>query len=169
MSADDPLRTRVLTLLDGRGARVPFEKATEGVPPELRGRRPEAVPYSPWELLEHLRLAQRDLLDYCRAGSGYETPEWPDDYWPSTPAPPNTAAWGESRTQFAADREALRALVRDTDDLHAPVPQAQEDDHTYLRQLLLVADHTSYHIGQLVVVRRLLGCWPEAGDPPSDS
>lgn len=158
MPADDALEARLLTLLDERGARVPFADATEGVPPALQGRRPEGLPYSPWELVEHLRLAQRDILDYCRDGD-YDLPEWPDDYWPPTPAPPSANAWEESRTRFADDREALRTLVREADDLHAPVPHAQEDTHTLVRQVLLVADHTSYHVGQVVVARRLLDCW----------
>ncbi|PSQ80457.1 MAG: ABC transporter [Bacteroidetes bacterium QS_8_68_15] len=161
---DDPLRSRVLTLLDEKGARRPFATATEGVPPDVQGRRPEAIPYSPWELVEHARLAQRDILDYCRPAPGYEQPDWPADYWPPTPAPPSTDAWDESRSQFAEDRRALKTLIEDTDDLHAPVPHTAEETHTYLRQALLVADHTSYHTGQIVAVRRLLDCWPPASD-----
>jgi hypothetical protein len=159
MPAAEALEARLLTLLDGKGAHMPFAAATEGVPPDVQGRRPEAIPYSPWELVEHVRLAQRDILDYCRPGEGYEQPDWPDDYWPPTPAPPSANAWGESRAQFADDRRALKTLIEEADDLHAPVPHAAEEAHTYLRQALLVADHTSYHTGQIVTVRRLLDCW----------
>ena len=159
MPTDDSLRTRVLTLLDERGARLPFEEATAGVPLALRGERPEALPYSLWELVEHLRLAQRDILDYCRA-EHYEQPDWPDDYWPATPAPPSADAWDERCAQFTEDRDALKTLIRETPDLHAPVRHATDESHTYLRQALLVADHTSYHVGQLVTLRRLLDCWP---------
>ena len=162
MPPENPLARRVLALLDGRGARVPFADATDGIPPDVHGKRPEALPYSPWELLEHMRLAQRDILDYCRADR-YEQPDWPDDYWPPTPAPPSTDAWEESRRRFVEDRQSLQALVQETDDLHAPVPHATDDAHTFLREMLLVADHTSYHVGQLVVVRRLLGCWSSEG------
>ena len=136
-----------------------FEDATEHLPADLRGKRPETLPYSSWELVEHLRTAQRDILDYCRPGD-YEQPDWPSAYWPPTPAPPSTNAWEDSRAQVAADRQTLQQIVRETDDLHAPVPHATEEAHTYLREALLAADHTSYHVGQLVVVRRLLDCWP---------
>ena len=159
MPADDPLRARLLSLLDGKGARVPFADATAGVPPALQGRRPEGLPYAPWELVEHVRLAQRDILDYCRPDSEYALPDWPGDYWPPTPAPPYDDAWEEARAQFAEDREALRTLVRESEALHAPVPHAQREAHTLVRQVLLVADHTSYHTGQIVAARRLLGCW----------
>ena len=180
MPARDSLRTHILTLLDGKGAHLPFEDATEGLPTELRGKRPAggssedgpeahpkstssravgALPYSPWELVEHVRLAQRDILDYCRDGD-YAQPDWPDGYWPPTPAPPSADAWDASRAQFSEDRQALQQIIREAEDLHAPVPHATEEAHTYLREALLATGHTSYHAGQLVVVRRLLGCWP---------
>lgn len=159
MPADDPLRSRLLKLLDGKGAHQSFEAVTEGVPPGVQGRRPEALPYSPWELLEHVRLAQRDILDYCRADD-YEQADWPEGYWPPTPAPPSADAWDDSRAQFAEDRQALQQLVRDAEDLHAPVANATDEAHTLVRQAFLVADHTSYHVGQIVTVRRLLDCWP---------
>lgn len=167
MPAADPLRIHVLNRLAGKGAHLPFEDATEGMPPELRGKRPgggdskDALPYSPWELVEHIRRAQRDILDFCRA-ERYEQPDWPDDYWPPTPAPPSAGAWDESCAQFTSDRLTMQRLVRETDDLHAPVPHATEETQTYLREALLAADHTSYHLGQLVAVRRLLDCWPPA-------
>lgn len=161
MPADDSLQTHVLNLLEGKGAHLTFEDATEGLPTEACGRRPEALPYSPWELVEHMRIAQRDILDFCRAGD-YQQPDWPDDYWPPTPAPPSADAWDERCAQFTGDRQAMQHLVRETEDLHARVPHATEASQTYLREALLVADHTSYHLGQLVAVRRLLDCWPPA-------
>ena len=113
--------------------------------------------HSPWELLEHLRLAQRDLLDFCR-DSGYKAPKWPDDYWPASAAPPDDATWDRSVKAFVADREELKALVSDASlDLTAKIPHGT--GQTYLRSILLVADHNAYHVGQLVAVRQQLGAW----------
>lgn len=159
MPDPDALRRHVLSLLDGRGAHLDFDRAVAGLPPGLRGQPPEALPYSPWQLVEHLRLAQRDILDFCRPG-GYETKDWPADYWPEAPAPPCEDAWDDTLRRFRADLGAVKTLVRKADDLFAPVPHAERDAQTLLREALLVADHNAYHVGQLVVVRRLLGAWP---------
>ncbi|HEU0054036.1 MAG TPA: DinB family protein [Longimicrobium sp.] len=153
----DPLREQIARVLDWRGAHAGFDAAVDGLAPELRGRRPDGFPHSPWELLEHLRLAQRDILDFCVA-EAYEEMRWPDDYWPSTPEPPSPDAWDRSVADFRADREALKRLAADPEiDLLAVVPHG--DDQTYLREILLVADHNAYHVGQLVAVRKLLGAW----------
>lgn len=155
--SDDALRVHLRKLLGWEDAHVNFDTAVDGVPAETRGVRPPGLPYSPWELLEHLRITQRDILDFCR-DPGYREKRWPDDYWPGDPAPPSPAAWDESVEEFRADREALQSLAGDPGvDLFATIPHG--DGQTYLRELLLVADHTAYHVGELVAVRRLLGIW----------
>jgi uncharacterized damage-inducible protein DinB len=158
MITPDRYRETVARLLDWGEAHAGFDRATSGIPPELCGVQPEGLPYSPWQLLEHLRLAQRDILDFCR-DPDYTQPEWPDDYWPPTPAPPSADEWERSVEAFRGDRDTLRRLASDPDlDLAAEIPHGE--GQTYLRELLLVADHNAYHLGELVVVRRLLGIWP---------
>jgi uncharacterized damage-inducible protein DinB len=155
--SDDALRAHLRKLLDWQDAHASFDAAVDDVPPELRGKRPEGLPYSPWQLLEHLRLAQRDILDFCRDPE-YAERKWPDDYWPADPMPPSAGAWDESVAAFRADRRELQRLASDPAlDLFARIPHG--DGQTYLRELLLVADHNAYHVGQLVAVRRLLGAW----------
>lgn len=159
--SDDPLRQQLLTLLESRNAHVDFETAVGDLPPEARGRRPDQLPYSPWELLEHIRIAQWDILDFCR-NPDYEQPDWPEEYWPEGPKPPGEPAWTNSIAAYRRDLEGMKDLVREPDlDLHAEIPHG--DGQTYLREVLLVADHTSYHLGQLVTVRRRLGVWEPAG------
>lgn len=160
MNSIDALRAHLLRLLDWHDAHVDFETAIEGIPPDLRGRQPPGLPYSPWQLLEHMRIAQRDILDFC-INPAYTEMKWPDDYWPKTPAPPASKAWDESIAAFRRDREALKKLVADPNvDLFARIPHGT--GQTSLREVLLVADHNAYHLGQLVTVRRLLGIWPAA-------
>jgi hypothetical protein len=155
---EDPLRAHLIRLLDWHDAHVDFDTAVKDLAPELRGVCPVGLPYSPWRLLEHLRLTQRDILDFCR-NPDYAQPTWPDDYWPDSDAPPDAGAWERSIAAFREDREALKRLAADPAvDLFARVPQGE--GQTYLRELLLVADHTAYHLGEMVVVRRLLGAWP---------
>lgn len=157
-STPDALRTHILRLLDWRDAHVDFETAIEGIPAELRGVQPEGLPYSPWQLLEHLRIAQRDILEFSQ-NPDYTQPAWPDEYWPSSPEPPDPNDWDESVTAFQHDLEALKKLATETKtNLFDAIPHGS--GQTYLRELLLVADHNAYHIGQLVAVRRLLGAWP---------
>jgi hypothetical protein len=130
------------------------------MPIHLRGTKPASLPYSPWQLIEHLRITQADILDFCR-NPKYRELKWPDDYWPSSTSPPDSAAWHESIQGFQRDRAALQDLSNDpTINLEARIPHG--DDQTYLREILLAADHAAYHIGELVVVRRLLGAWPPA-------
>ncbi|HEX6630001.1 MAG TPA: DinB family protein, partial [Gemmatimonadaceae bacterium] len=157
MAETDALREQLARLLDWQGAHATFDQAVDGLPPALRGTAPAGVPYSPWQLLEHLRLTQRDILDFSR-DPAYVEPTWPDDYWPAGAAPPDDAAWAASIDAFRADRAALQALARDpAADLFAPIPHG--DGQTLLRELVLVADHNAYHVGELVLVRRLLGAW----------
>jgi uncharacterized damage-inducible protein DinB len=155
---NDALRNHLLRLLDWKDAHVSFDAAVAGIPPEARGVQPEGVPYSTWQLLEHLRLAQRDILEFCR-NPAYVEPSWPDDYWPATVTPPSEAAWEESIARFRVDRDALKQLAAGPEpDLFATIPHGT--GQTYLRELLLVAGHNAYHVGQLILVRRLLGLWP---------
>ncbi|HEU0299655.1 MAG TPA: DinB family protein [Longimicrobium sp.] len=154
---DDPLRTHLLRMLDWKDAHASFDDAVEGMPPELRGVRPEGLPYSAWELLEHIRRAQRDILEFCR-DPAYTEPSWPEDYWPHSPTLPRSGAWNESIAGFRGDLAALKQLVADPAlDLFAEVPHGT--GQTYLREILLVADHNAYHVGEIVVVRKLLGAW----------
>jgi uncharacterized damage-inducible protein DinB len=160
MTSTDALREHVVRLLDWQDAHVNFDAAVQGLPPKLRGVRPPGLAHSPWELLEHLRLAQHDILEFCR-NPDYQELTWPADYWPASAAPPSAQAWKASVAAFRDDRAALRRLAEDPAlDLFAAVPHGS--GQTYLRELLLVADHNAYHVGQLVVVRRLLGAWPAA-------
>jgi hypothetical protein len=153
------LREHLLYLLRGGGAHLDFEKAVAGLPPTLRGARPAGLPHSPWRLLEHLRLAQWDILEFCR-DPRHESPPFPEGYWPPGDAPPDPGAWDRSAAAFRADLRAMEALVGDpASDLFTPLPHGQ--GQTLLREALLVADHNAYHLGQLVVVRRLLGAWEE--------
>ncbi|HEY0591927.1 MAG TPA: DinB family protein [Thermoanaerobaculia bacterium] len=153
----DPLRDHLARLLDWKDAHAGFDAAVRDLPEDLRGRRPAGLPHSPWELLEHIRLAQRDILDFCVAPK-YEERAWPDGYWPADPAPPTATAWEESVRACRADREEVKKLARDASiDLFAAVPNGT--GQTYLREILLVADHNAYHLGQLVLVRRALGAW----------
>jgi hypothetical protein len=153
------LRDHVLYLLQGGGAHLSFEKAVEGVPANLRGEKAEPVPHTPWRLLEHLRIAQSDILRFT-IDPNHKSPDWPAGYWPAGDAPPDDAAWDRSVAAYRADNDTMQTLVSDSaTDLLAPLPHAA--DFTVLREALLVADHAAYHLGQLVVVRRLLGCWSE--------
>jgi hypothetical protein len=155
---DKALRDHLVRLLDWEEAHVGFDKAVDGIPAEARSAQPAGFEHSPWQLLEHMRLGQEDILDFCVNASYEHTLTWPDDYWP-TPAPPSDAAWSESIASFTRSREQLKALARDVEDLTAKVPTGKANQ-TFLRAILLAADHTAYHVGQLVAVRRALGVWP---------
>ena len=158
MNTDPILRDHLMKLLSWRSAHVGFDEAIDSIPPEMRGQQHEDLPFSPWQLLEHLRIAQLDILDFC-LNPDYTMGTWPDDYWPDTAAPPTSDAWDASIAQFRADRKAMQDLVANPDtDLFTPIPHG--DGQTILREAVLLADHNAYHIGQLVAVRRLLGIWP---------
>lgn len=163
--ASRALRRQVARLLDWEDAHVGTSGALADFPVELRGRVLEGLPHSAWQLLEHMRIAQRDLLEFCR-DADYEAPTWPDEYWPRNPEPPYEGAWERSLTAFLGDLEALKELALDPGiDLFAVVPTGEEGQ-TYLRSLLLVADHNAYHAGQVVALRQLLGAWPPTGQSP---
>jgi hypothetical protein len=159
-STPDALRAQLVRVLDWEEAHAGFDKAADGIPPGQRGSSIAGFTHSPWQLIEHLRLAQRDILDFCLNANYVHSLEWPDDYWPKNPAPPGPDAWDASLASIRADRETLKRLVRDNQiDLFATVPTGK-GNHTYLRAILLVVDHNAYHLGQLVAVRQALGVWP---------
>jgi hypothetical protein len=150
---DKALREHLVTeLLQSDHAHVDFDAAVKDFPPALRGVRPKGFPHSPWEILEHLRLAQWDILEFSRDAK-HVSPDWPSGYWPETPAPPSTAAWEESVAKFRADLETLARLAGDPSvDLYAKIPHGT--GQTMLRQILMTADHNAYHLGQLMLLRR---------------
>lgn len=157
MTGSTASREQLIKLLSWEDAHVDFDSAVADLPARLRGTAPAGLPYSPWQLVEHLRITQHDILDFCR-NPGYQEMAWPKDYWPATASPPSPAAWDASIEQFGRDRAGLEALAGDPAiDLEARIPHGT--GQTYLRELLLVADHSAYHIGELIVVRRLLGAW----------
>ncbi|HJR58733.1 MAG TPA: DinB family protein [Vicinamibacterales bacterium] len=144
--------------LSWHDAHVDFDGAVAGLPAGLRGQRPAGMPHSPWQIVEHLRIAQHDILDFCR-NPHYAEMQWPADYWPADPAPPSAAAWEASLAALHRDRRALQDLATDPKlDLFAAIPHGS--GQTYLRELLLVIDHNAYHVGELVTIRRMLGAWP---------
>ena len=155
----DALRQHLLDLLRGGNAHVDFDAAVSNLPSQLRGKKPKGAPYTAWQLLEHLRLAQWDILEFSRDPK-HVSPPWPDGYWPKTEAPPSAAAWNNSVRSFGADLRAMAKLVDNPkSDLFARIPHGE--GQTLLREALLVADHNAYHIGQLVLLRRLLGAWKD--------
>jgi uncharacterized damage-inducible protein DinB len=159
MTPSDPLRAQLVRFLDWEDAHVSFDKAVEGVPAEHRGKRPDGSPHSLWELVEHIHVTQHDILSFCRKGKYVEL-EWPKEYWPASAAPPSDAAWSGAIAAIREDRAALQAIAADPEvDLSTLVPHGA-GEQTYLREMLMVVDHGSYHIGQIVTTRHLLGIWP---------
>jgi len=151
------LREHLASLLSGGNAHLDWKGAFAGIPVKLRGLRPAGLPYSIWELLEHMRTAQWDILEFSRDPK-HVSPDWPSGYWPASQAPPNLKAWDNSLKSFARDLAAMKKLVANPKtDLFAKIPHGT--GQTILRETLLVADHNSYHLGQVVAVRRLLGNW----------
>jgi uncharacterized damage-inducible protein DinB len=155
---DEALREQLVRILDWDEAHVGFDKAIADLAAEERGGVAAGFEHSVWQLLEHMRLAQEDILDFCVNPKYVHTMKWPDDYWPRHSAPPNSAAWDESVSSFKRERERLKKLARETPDLYALVPTGR-GHQTYLRAILLVTDHNTYHLGQIVAVRRALGAW----------
>lgn len=157
---EDPhsaLRQHLLELLNGGHAHTTFEEAIKGLPGNLRGAKPDKFPHSPWMILEHLRIAQWDILEFS-CSEKHESPKFPDGYWPKSETPPSEEAWTKSLKQFESDLKAMKDLVKNPKtDLFAKIPWG--DGQTILREAMLIADHNSYHVAQLVDVRRLLGDW----------
>jgi hypothetical protein len=156
---DKALREHVLYLLEGGGAHVKFDEVIAGIPPTVRGKKAAGLPHSLWMLLEHLRIAQWDILEFSR-NPKHASPKWPEGYWLRAETPPTAAAWNASIKKFRQDLKAMQDLVKHPKtDLFASIPWG--DSHTILREALLLADHNAYHLGQMLDARRLLGAWPE--------
>lgn len=154
---DSDLRKHLINLLKGGNAHATFDQAVSGLSPGLHGKTPTGAEHSPWQLLEHLRIAQWDILEFSREAS-HQSPSFPDGYWPAKAAPPDDKAWDKSVRAFRRDLKAMCDLVAaESTDLFARIPHGE--GQTVLREALLTADHNAYHIGQLVMVRRLLGAW----------
>jgi hypothetical protein len=155
----DILRRHLADLLTGRNAHVDLDGALKGLPAKLRGVKPKGSPHTVWQLVEHIRIAQWDILEFSR-NKKHVSPAWPEGYWPKTEAPSSGAAWNKSVRQVRADLEAMQKLVASKkSDLFRPITHG--DGQTLLREALLLADHNAYHIGQLVLLRRLLDAWPQ--------
>ncbi len=159
MTAAQDWRSIVASSLDWEQAHAKLENVVKGLAPALQGVRPPQYPHSAWELLEHIRITQRDLLDFCQNPAYEEKLEWPHDYWPPTSAPPTANAWEKSISDYRRDREALARFTAESKiDLTGKIPRGT--GQTYLRTILVAVDHASYHLGQIVSVRRLIGAWP---------
>lgn len=159
MDSKKVLRAQLVKLLNEAQAHADFKKVFNGVPPALRGEVPKGVPHSLWQLLEHLRLAQWDILDFSR-NPKYKELKFPDDYWPKSAQPPSEAAWDKSIKEFEKDLGEMTKLIEDSKtDLYAKIPHGE--GQTILREALVLADHNAYHVGQAVLVRRLLGNWKD--------
>ena len=157
MQNDKALRQHLVKLLKGGEAHADFEHAIADFPHELRGKAPQGAEHSPWQLLEHLRMAQEDILDFS-INPDYKAKEWPKEYWPATTASPGAKEWDGSVKALKKDLKAICDLVEDPKtDLFAKIPHG--DGQTILREALVVADHNSYHLGQIVLLRRMLGAW----------
>jgi hypothetical protein len=161
---EDPqkeLRNQLIALLDGGQAHVTFDDAVKGFPVHMRGTVPPGLPYSAWQILEHLRIAQLDILHFSSPPTGgYQPMAWPDDYWPKSQQPPGANAWEQSIAAIRRDLEAFKELlVKPTADLYKPFRWGEGQN--LLREALLVADHNSYHLGELVLLRRVLGIWQQ--------
>lgn len=156
-ASDRTLREHLIHLLEGGHAHATFDSAVRAFPVDRAGVRPPGLPYSAWELLEHLRIAQNDILRFS-VSADYVSPKWPEGYWPSSPAPQTESQWARSVRAVRKDLAEFQALIRDPkQDLYRKFPWGT--GQTLLREALLIADHNAYHIGQLVLVRRLLGIW----------
>lgn len=160
VSPAQALQKELRALLDGGQAHATFDDAVSTFPESLRGVVPAGLPYSAWQILEHLRIAQRDILDFSSNSDGsYKSLRWPEDYWPAHPEPPTVEAWEQSIAQVRGDRKAFEKLLDSTDDAVLVEAFPWGDGQSLLREALLIADHAAYHIGEMIVLRRLLGAW----------
>jgi hypothetical protein len=151
------IRDPLIRLLDGRQAHASWKDVLEGFPSHLRGKKPAGAPHTPWQLLEHLRIAQWDILEFSRSAA-HISPRFPEGYWPSEAEPPDECAWEDSLESFRSDLEAMKELVSDdSSDLLAKIPHGT--GQTLLREAMLLADHNAYHLGQIVLLRKMLSGW----------
>ena len=154
----DLLREQLLSLIDGRGAHMPFDAAVAEFPEDAINRRAPNVGYTPWHLLEHIRIAQKDMLDYIR-NRDYLAPSWPEDYWPKPDDAATPTQFAQTVEGFESDRKALRELIADpATDLLAIIPNTP--GHTILREVRLIGDHNAYHVGEFAILRQVMGSWP---------
>nr|WP_294941532.1 DinB family protein [uncultured Mucilaginibacter sp.] len=155
---DDQQKTLVAELeklIKGGGAHATLEEALADIPAKFRGIKPNNLPYSIWQLAEHIRIAQWDMLEFSKDGN-HESPKWPDDYWPKDPEPKDDAAWDKTIEQIYADRAEFLALLK-SEDIYKPIPHGT--GQSILREALQVADHNAYHTSEIILLRRLLGIW----------
>lgn len=155
----DELHNQLLALLKGGQAHASFDEVIKNFPADKRGVKPAGLPYSAWQLLEHIRIAQHDILHFSKNHDGkYQSPKWPEGYWPKSPEPPNEKAWDEAIRQIQADQKEFEGLIADPkNSLEQPFPWGEGQN--LLREALLIADHNAYHLGEIVAVRRILGIW----------
>lgn len=154
---NDTVRKQLIELLTSNNAHQSFDDAIRDLPADLRGVRPDHIPYSIWQLVEHIRIAQWDILEFSR-DSSHQSPSWPSGYWPKEEIPAHEQDWENTLHQIRQDREAFIALLSNPEqDLYAPFPHG--DGQNLLREALLIADHTAYHVGEIIIIRRLLGAW----------
>jgi len=154
---DQVTRQQLIALLRGENAHMNFSQAVKNFPLQAANQQPPNVPYTPWQLLEHIRIAQWDILEFIR-DPDHVSPEWPKGYWPEEGAQADQSRWQQTIDQYLADRRALEAIVSDrSKDLTAPIPHAQ--DYTILREILVVSDHGAYHIGEFATLRQVMGTW----------
>lgn len=154
------VQSELLKMLDGGQAHATFEQAVDGFPAELRGVVPKGLPYSAWQIVEHIRVAQQDILEFSTNEDGkYKPMKWPDDYWPKAAEPPSASAWDEAIATVLRDRAAFEELIRAADEAKLVEPFAWGDGQTLFREAMLIVDHAGYHVGELIVLRRLLGAW----------
>jgi len=157
MKQDDVIREQLAALLRGGNAHMDFDQAVDNFPLEQINAQPPSLPYTPWRLLEHIRIAQRDILDFIR-DPAYVSPEWPAGYWPAPGEEADETRWRQTIEEFRADRRELEKIVEDPDtDLSAPMPQGQK--YTVLREILVAADHNAYHLGEFGLMREAMGAW----------
>jgi hypothetical protein len=157
MSSDQVVREQLLALLNGGNAHMPFEQAVAGFPAEHFNTLPPNITYTPWHILEHLRIAQWDILDFIR-NPDYVTPDWPKDYWPEPGTTTDQQGWDQTITTFLNDAQSLRDIVSDPNtDLYAPIPHAP--DYNIFREIIVVSDHNAYHIGEFAILRQVMGTW----------
>lgn len=159
MAKQDELRNQLLSFLKGGNAHAGFDEVLKGFPADKREIKPAGLPYSAWQLLEHIRIAQHDIVRYSKNYDGkYQSPKWPEGYWPKSAEPPNEKAWEESIRHINSDRKEFEELLRDpSGDLEKPFPWG--DGQNLLREAILIGDHAAYHLGEIVAVRRILGIW----------
>ena len=160
---DQELRKQLLALLRGGQAHATFDQVIADMPVDLRGVVPDKLPYSAWQILEHMRITQHNIFNFSAPPTGgYHSIKWPDDYWPRSAEPPSPEAWDRTVAAIGADREQFEALLMKPEaDLAKPFRWGEGQN--LLREALLIADHNAYHLGELLVVRRLLGAW----EPPA--